>query len=171
MRNSTRTLRTKCLPSVAHFLTDDGTLPVQDSAAALKACHSEIGHSSVDNLDANCVLGVDPIPFAGQKDSSLATTVQLFLSCSQVSARAWRIISATYVGRISSPLCPYCSADEQRPLHLGLPVPTPLEVSSICSAPCEVASFLSTHPSLDYLPPHPWPPPELPPAMSAAVWR
>ena len=60
---------------------------------------------------------------------------------------------------ITSPLCPLCGADEQSTFHLFscTSVSTPLVLSSLWSAPCEVVTFLSPHPSFVYLPPLPRP--------------
>ena len=55
--NIKQTLWSKCFPSIIHFLTN-GSLPAQDSVTALRACHFEVVYSLVNNLDANCDLGL-----------------------------------------------------------------------------------------------------------------
>ena len=93
--NIKQTLRSKCLPSVAHFLIN-GTLPAKDNAAALKACHVEVVHSSVNNLNVNRVLGVAPPSICRPEGLLTPPYRTTLLSCAQGSARAWQIIGIVW---------------------------------------------------------------------------
>ena len=91
-RNFKQTLRSKCLQSVAHFLTN-GTIPAQDSAVTLKTNHSEVVGSSANNLDTNRVLGLALPPIFRSEGLLSRNNSPLFPGYGQVTAMTRLTIS------------------------------------------------------------------------------
>ena len=149
--NMEQSLRSKCLQSVAQFLSK-GILPVQDNATALEACRFEIVYSSMDSLDANRLLRVTLFSIC-RSEGLLPRYYRTTLS--QISADSWRIISTVWASQHLVATLQCWRTEDILPIFLSVRLYSTRDLQSLVRFLW--GGFLSSHPFFDSPPHLSWP--------------
>ena len=149
-RNLKQTLRSKCFENVVEPYLVDGVMGVGDFKCAI---------DTIDGHQPNRILAARP-PLIHPSETYLSRAIRTTLSrlrsghCINLNSYRHRI------GRSDMDLCPECGLSPHTSQHLfACPnFPTSLVTTDLWEQPWEVAVFLTSLPSFDFLP-HPGPPP------------
>ena len=162
-RSKKHTLQSCLKDEIVPFLRNGILLPTNYRTALIEL-HTKTVETALGTFSINKVLGRCP-PEVDVTEKYVPRAIRTTLSqlrsghCCVLNSYRHRI------GSVDDPNCPECLREEQSVQHLFncSSHPTDLTVNSLWSAPIESATFLSSLPFFDYLPPIVRPPPEPPP--------
>ena len=135
--------------------------PPQRGCSVVKAIHTEVVDKAIDNFSRNRVLDALP-PLINPYEKLLPRQIRSVL-CQLRSGHCARLKDFLFrLGRVDDDHCPSCHGATHSVSHIfECPShPTSLSTSDLWERPWDVATFLLTLPSFDFLPcPGPPPPP------------
>ena len=156
------TLRSKCLTDVEPYLNDVGVVQQGTYQAVRTNIHTDIVRTTIDSLTPNRVLARQPPPL-DPTEGYLHRQIRVTLSHLHSGHCAHLMSYQAKIGSSPSDLCPDCNAHPQTTAHLFdcTAHPTSLSPIDLWESTWQVAHFLQSTPTFNFLPSAGPPPPPL----------